>query len=373
MTVFLICEFDPLHHGHIYVMRKARELFPGCSLVCVMSGNFTQRGTPAVTDKFRRAKAAVCCGADLVLSLPFPFCSGSAEYFARGALSVISGFYREGDALIFGSECADLEYLSKTAQNLSSENFVSALRAKIAGHEMPYAEARQALYEKTYGECPALSARNDILALEYIKAAKEQGLDLIFTPVKREPGFASSSDIRKSADPASLMPGPMKTAFVQAAAAGEAPASYKNFEKAIVYHLRTNAGAAAEGGHGVLERLSKAAKEAQTAEELFEKAASSAYTDAKLRRALLFSLLGVAEEDLKASPSYTQLLAADKTGLKKLSAARKESKITVITKPADAPEAFDIERSADELYCMLTPKTLRYGEYIRRTPFVTEE
>ncbi len=373
MTVFLVCEFDPLHHGHVYIMQKARELYPGCDLVCVMSGNFTQRGTPSVIDKFRRAKAAVLCGADLVLSLPFPWCSGSAEYFARGALTVISGFYNEGDALVFGSECADAEYLIQTAENLRSEPFRSALKEKIADHKMPYAEARQSLYEEIYGECPALSARNDILALEYIKAASELGADLIITPVKRELGFASSSAIRKSADPASLLPAPMRSQLLQASRAGEVPASYKNFEKAIIYHLRTYAGCAAEGGYGVAERLSKAAKDAESIEQVFKKAASSAYTDAKLRRALLFSLLGVADEDLKASPSYTQLLAADKTGLKKLSAARKESKITVITKPADAPERFDTERRADELYCMLTPKTLRCGEYIRRAPFISEE
>ncbi len=91
MSVFLICEFDPLHHGHLYIMNKARELYPDNPLVCVMSGNFTQRGCPAVIDKYRRAKAAVLCGADLVLSIPFPWCSGSAEYFARGAISVIKG------------------------------------------------------------------------------------------------------------------------------------------------------------------------------------------------------------------------------------------------------------------------------------------
>ena len=373
MTVFLVSEFDPLHHGHVYIMKKAREIFPGCDLVCVMSGNYTQRGTPAVIDKFRRAEAAVCCGADLVLSLPFPWCSGSAEFFARGALSVISGFYRKGDALIFGSECADAEYLMKTAENLSSASFRSALKEKIAGHEMPYAEARQALYEELYGECPALSSRNDILALEYIKAAKELGLELLFTPVKRENGFASSSAIRRSADPASLLPAPMRMQFLQASRAGEVPASYKNFEKAIIYHLRKGAGGSAESGYGVAERLSKAARDAKNIEEVFEKAASSAYTDAKMRRATLFSLLGVTQEELHGSPVYTQILAADRRGLKKLSSVRKESKITVITKPADAPKQFDTERRADELYCMFTPKTLRFGEYIRRTPFISEE
>ena len=107
--------------------------------------------------------------------------------------------------------------------------------------------------------------------------------------------------------------------------------------------------------------------------ETLEKAASSAYTDARLRRAVLFSLLGVKTEDLKKSPGYTQLLAANRRGLAVLSNGRKDRGIAVITKPADAPDAFAPEREADELYCMLTPKTMPYGEYIRRAPFVSEE
>jgi predicted nucleotidyltransferase len=372
MSVFLICEFDPLHHGHLYIMNKARELYPDNPLVCVMSGNFTQRGCPAVIDKYRRAKAAVLCGADLVLSIPFPWCSGSAEYFARGAISVIKGVYKDGDALIFGSECADMDLLNTTACNLDSPAFEAKLREKLES-KTPYAAARQSAYEELFGKCEPLQSRNDILALEYIKAAKAAGLGLLFTPVKREGGFMSSSEIRKSADPASLLPEPMKNGILSAAAAGEYPASYKNFEKAIVYQLRQTAAAYAEGGYGIAERLSNAAKEARGIEELFEKAASSAYTDAKLRRAALYSLLRIGAEELKKTPDHTQLLAANRRGLDILADGKKTRAVTVVTKPADAPDEFIPERKADELYCMLTPKTLCHGEFLRRTPFILKE
>ena len=372
MSVFLICEFDPLHHGHMYILNKARELCPDHPLVCVMSGHFTQRGTPASVDKFRRAKAAVLCGADLVLSIPFPWCSGSAEYFARGAISVIKELYKDGDALIFGSECADMDLLNATAVNLGSPGFEAKLREKIIS-KTPYAAARQAAYEELFGKCEPLQSRNDILALEYIKAAKAAGLKLRFTPVKREGGFMSSSEIRQSADPAYLLPDAMKTEILSAAASGEYPASYKNFEKAIIYQLRQSDTAYAEGGYGVAERLSAAAKEARGIEELFEKAASSAYTDAKLRRAALYSLLRIGAEDLKKTPGHTQLLAANRRGLYILADGKKTRNITVVTKPADAPDEFALERNADELYCMLTPEMLPYGEFLRRTPFILKE
>ncbi len=374
MSVFLICEFDPLHRGHIYIMNRAKELYPDSPLVCVMSGNFVQRGAPASADKYARAKAAVLCGADLVLSIPFPFCSGSAEYFAAGALSVVSGFYGPGDVLIFGSECGDIGELEKVSERLCSEAFDKKLRDLIAARKTPYAKARQALYGELYGECVLLQSRNDILALEYIKAAKKLDLSLKFTPVKRDPRFLSASYIRQSDDPLPFLPDAMKAELTAASRTGAYPAKYENFEKALIYHLRTVSDTdTAEGGHGAIGRLKNAADKAENVKDLFEYASSSVYTDAKLRRALLFSVLRIRKEDLHKTPSYTQLLAANKRGLSVLAAERKDPKITVVTKPADHADVFGAERRADELYCMLTPKTLQKGEYMKRSPYIKEE
>ena len=113
MSVFgIVSEFNPFHLGHEYLIRSARDMGAD-SVVCVMSGNATQRGELAITDKYTRAEAALCGGADLVLELPFPWSSASAESFALAGISVLNSFC---DTVIFGSECGDIELLKKIAE-----------------------------------------------------------------------------------------------------------------------------------------------------------------------------------------------------------------------------------------------------------------
>ena len=119
MTVMgIIAEYNPLHKGHEYQLKEARRLTGADYIIVIMSGCFTQRGTPAVLDKYDRARMALSCGADLVLELPVRFACSSAEYFASGAVSVLN---RLGcvDYLCFGSECGDTQALISAAALLS--------------------------------------------------------------------------------------------------------------------------------------------------------------------------------------------------------------------------------------------------------------
>jgi len=128
-AVGVICEFNPFHNGHAHFLRKVKEAFPQKPVVCVMSGNFVQRGSFAIQEKYSRAKCAVLCGADLVLELPFPFSSLSAESFARSAVSVLNEI-GVVDTLAFGCECTDAEALFHCAENLSSEKSKSLKSTK---------------------------------------------------------------------------------------------------------------------------------------------------------------------------------------------------------------------------------------------------
>ncbi len=120
MSVFcIICEFNPLHNGHKFLLRRARELGAE-KIVCIMSGNATQRGELAITDKYLRAEAAVKCGADLVLELPFPWCASSADFFAVAGVNIAAAV---GDTLLFGSECANVEFLRRAAECCEGSEF----------------------------------------------------------------------------------------------------------------------------------------------------------------------------------------------------------------------------------------------------------
>ena len=135
-VVGIVAEYNPFHLGHLHQFEEIRKEFgPDTKIVVLLAGNFVQRGEVALLDKYTRAQAAVDCGANLVLELPFPWCCSSAEFYARGAMSL---FTELGvvDVLSFGSECGDAEALKKAAQRLSSPYFSRALLARAKDEVM---------------------------------------------------------------------------------------------------------------------------------------------------------------------------------------------------------------------------------------------
>ncbi len=170
----IIAEYNPFHQGHAYHLARARELTGADRLLVVMGGNFMQRGEPAIVDKYARAEMALKNGADLVLELPAAAATGSAEYFAEGAVELldVSGVV---DALCFGSELGKLAPLEKAAALLleEPEEYRQLLREELKrGKNFP--EARETALSAFFPERELLSAPNNILAIEYLKALKRR-------------------------------------------------------------------------------------------------------------------------------------------------------------------------------------------------------
>ena len=178
MNFGIVCEFNPFHNGHKYLFESARNMGAE-NIVCAMSGNAVQRGSLAIADKYLRAEAVVECGADLVLEIPFPWSSASAEYFASVGIKILAPYC---DAVIFGSECGDIQLLKRAADASLEQGFKDEFeRRKKAGEGA--ASAYFSLLCEFVGR-ELLS--NDILGVEYIKAAKKQGVNLEFYTVKRK-------------------------------------------------------------------------------------------------------------------------------------------------------------------------------------------
>ncbi len=196
-TVGIIAEYNPFHNGHAYQIAKAKELTGANYCIVVMSGNFVQRGAPAVMDKGLRAKAALLGGADLVIELPLHYACASAEYFASGAVALLD---RLGvcDALCFGSESGDLEALSGLCDALltETETFQSLLKKFLnAGASYPRAreEALRAAAPWLAESLPLLHSPNNILGLEYLKALKKRNSSLKpVTVLRRGSGYHDS-------------------------------------------------------------------------------------------------------------------------------------------------------------------------------------
>ena len=177
-TVGIIAEYNPFHNGHAYHLSMAKQLTGADYCIVIMSGNFVQRGAPAIIDKYTRAQAALENGADLVLELPVYYATSSAEYFASGAVALLDKLGIT-DTLCFGSECGDIELLSELAEALLVETpqFKKVLKQKMK-EGSSYPQARNHALSVTSPHLTeaidVLQTPNNILGLEYIKAIKRR-------------------------------------------------------------------------------------------------------------------------------------------------------------------------------------------------------
>lgn len=178
-TVGIIAEYNPFHNGHAYHIAEAKKMTGADYCVVIMSGNFMQRGIPAIMDKSLRAKSALMCGADLILELPVHYATGSAEYFASGSIAMLDRL-NVIDFLCFGSECGNIQALSALSDALvsESEEFKTLLRQNMkTGSSYPQArnDALIAASPHLARYSDILQFPNNILGMEYLKALKKRG------------------------------------------------------------------------------------------------------------------------------------------------------------------------------------------------------
>ena len=387
MNFGIICEFNPFHSGHKYLFDQAREL-GAKNIVCAMSGNSVQRGELAAFDKYLRAKSALENGADLVLELPFPWSSASAEYFATAGIKILAPYC---DAVIFGSECGDVELLRRAAENALTVEFCEKLEGRKKNGEGA-ASAYFSLLEEYVG---VKLSSNDILGVEYIKAAKKYGVRLEFYTVKRIGNAYRDNNIYDSEIPsASAIRKALRTGneteilqiknytcnSIDSLLNGDVITDIKLLERALLMHFRLceprEISCYAEADGGIAERICSAARESTDLDSFFEAIKTKRYTDAKLSRAILFSLTRVKRELLVSSPEYTRLLAVNNNGRELLSSVKKnctDNRIPVVTKPADVPRnsaQFKAEERLDAIFSLAREQSLTMGEAYKKNAFI---
>ena len=382
MTCGIICEYNPMHRGHEYMIGELRRAGVG-TVVCLMSGSFVQRGDTAVTDKYDRAAAAVRSGADLVLELPFPWSCASAAYFAAAGVHILSALGIGNIA--FGSESAELSLLRAAADAADADE----------GYAPDASQGSAAAYfariEGALGDGERLPP-NDILGVEYIRAARRLGTATEFIVIKRAgAGFhdtdASAALPSATAMRAAILRGELPEGLTEASAeslraaiaAGRAPATLGALGTAALWRFRSGGaelGRYAECGGGVSGRLARAAAESGNLADMFTAAATKKYTSARLRRAVIFALAGVLKANLDAMPSYTTVLASGARGRSFLAAARKKAGITVLTRPsaalriagAAARRQTELLLASEGLYSLALPVPRPAGSFMRQTP-----
>ena len=396
-TLGIIAEYNPFHNGHKYHMETARSLADAEACMVVMSGDFTQRGEPAVSDKWQRAEQAVRYGANLVVELPFIFACNRAPAFARGGIDIL---VRTGvRSISFGCECSDPEMLRNTAEALSAED--SAIRERTVeimkdgcSHAAAHEEAVREILGKDAAE--TIKTPNNILGVEYLKRMefwRNREVDIEDIPVPRrgsgyfgienlgERGFAGASDIRRL-----LAEGKSVSAFVPGIIETENQDRIKEemllILKGVV--MRSTPGELKEiysVGEGIENRIIKEIRQAQGYDDLVDRLVSRRYTASAIRRILTYIVTGLkghqADRLLAGEPEGVRLLAADAKGREIIRNADKD-KIAFVPNLNKMPvehewlgEVLELDAKAADFYNLLCGRSL-YGEsdYVRRPMIV---
>ena len=329
-TIGIICEYNPLHLGHKKQIDAIRAAFPDGGIVCLMSGNYVQRGAPAILDKSLRAQAAILSGADLVLELPITASLSSAEGFAREGVRILGGFC---DRLCFGAESADAESLMATARALQDPVFSDLLRTEL-DKGLSFPVARQAALGNMGLDAALLNQPNNILATEYCKAILELNVPMQPMVIRREGNYhdtvidaenPSATALREQ-----MAQGNDWLCFVPEEArnvlAGGVMHTLSAGEQAILYRLRTMTDEEFEslpyGSEGLWRKLMTNARKYATLEEIITATKSKRYTRTRLDRMVMCAFLGITANDVASPAPYARVLAFNDTGRMLLRTAR---------------------------------------------------
>ena len=365
----IIAEYNPFHNGHLYQIEETRRMLgPDTAVVCCMSGDFVQRGEAAVMDKTRRAKAAVMSGADLVLSLPLRWSLSSAQGFADGAVHILG--MAGAEHISFGVEDDDVEALSEIAGLIAEKSVIDGTLATMMGSGVSYARAREReLYKRIKDRASLISTPNNILAVEYLRAVRQQGLDISPIAVKRTGAahdgdtpdgvIASASYIRQLArggrldEAAGFMPPQSLEQLRRAAHEGAAMLDLSRLDCAMTAVLKRcsieQLSKLPDASEGLEHRLYDAIQAGVGLEDICGGAKTKRYAYSRIRRMLYCAFLGIEKKPAGSLPGYTRVLAFNDRGRQVLSAVEQREDFVFITKPAAAKRLPEEERVGFEL------------------------
>ena len=380
----IVAEFNPFHRGHEALIRSARA--SGAEYVAVvMSGDFVQRGAPALVSKWDRAEMALRCGADAVFELPLPWAMAGAERFALGGVFLLAqiGCTR----LCFGSESGSAETLARTASLLLSPEFSQKLKQELQTG-VSFARARETAVRALAGEEAAslLRTPNDTLGVEYLKAAQTLGVRLESFPFQRvgaghhdvipDGEFASATAIRRlvrcGGNWEPFVPQEAAAVLRRAIGRGACPADISRMERAILARLRVmerdDFASLPDVSEGLEHRLFAAARAAGSLEEYYSLVKTKRYPLARLRRIVFSAFLGLTAEDGRGLPPYLRVLGFTDRGLFFLREAKRTGNLPVLSHSSDLLHLdkrgrvmVELEGKGSNLHALFLPAPLPCG------------
>ena len=361
-VVGLITEYNPFHNGHKFHLEKSKKLSGASHTIAVMSGNFLQRGEPALLDKWERAKIAIKEGVDLVIELPIVFSCNSAEFFAYGSLRLLNSL-NIVDYICFGSEHGEIKELDIVSEILTNEplEFKNSLKAWLdKGLTFPIARQRalNEYLDKDFADTSILNSPNNILAVEYLKALKLLKSRISPLTFKRFKADYNSTEIKGEICSATairnllmkdwkdlnilktVVPSNSYEIIKNAIEEGKGPVFAKDLEQIIFYKLRSIPINDLKNIHDINEglenRLKRGAMISTTYSDLIEFLKTKRYTRTRLQRIIIKTIIGITKDDVTASlkkkePEYIRVLGFTDKGADLLKRIKNSTSIPIIT------------------------------------------
>ena len=370
--VGLIAEYNPFHNGHQYHIEKAKEITSADAVIVVMSGNFVQRGTPAIMPKHLRTEMALKAGASLVLELPVCYATGTAEQFAYGAVSILNSLGCV-DAICFGSECGDINVLNELAEILCNEpvEYKEALQNHLR-NGLSFPLARQKAIEELYPSqefSKILEQPNNILGIEYLKALHRlnsnigaytiQRISSQYHDVDLQEQFSSATALRQVIGQNCLdnLTGQIPITSVDIFEKNyqkRYPIYTNDFSLLLKYRLlnesKTSLKEYADVSEELANRICKEINNFVSFDQFCELLKTKEVTYSRISRALLHILLGIRKTD-NTDIQYARVLGFRKDDSNVLTEIKNKTSIPLVTKITQLNDALlDIDISASNLY-----------------------
>lgn len=351
----IICEYNPFHNGHVYHIKKIKEMFKDSIIIAVMSGNFTQRGIPSILSKEEKTNICLNHDIDLVVELPFIYATQSSDIFANAAISILEEL--KADYVIFGSESNDIELLKKIADiQLNDTNYEHRVKQYLdKGINYPTAMAKALNKDNTF-----ISSPNDLLALSYIKAIMKQKANIIPLSIKRTNDFhsnllndniVSASAIRnaitQNKDIKDFVPDDVYNNLKD-----KKDKDYFKYLKFKIISEGVCINKYLTVDEGLENRILKVIDDSTSLDDLIKKVKTKRYTYNKLSRMFIHILCSLTKEEASENKEikYIRVLGFNKSGQKHLNKIKKEVTIPIITTTKYYSELLKIEKRTDKIY-----------------------
>lgn len=326
-SIGIICEYNPFHNGHLYHLKKVKEMYPDYIVILVLGGNFLQRGDVSIINKWNKTNIALEAGVDLVIELPFPFATQSADIFAYGAISILN--YMNVEKIVFGSECDDIEKLKKLAVAFESSDIKKFLECGYS-------------YPKALGKALSISfdSPNDILGMSYIKAINKLNSRIEPISIKRTNSY-NSKETSGSISSASSIRESLRNNMPIDEFVPEYVKKYidnisiNDYFDLLRYKILCSKDLSIYQtvDEGIENRINKYILEVDNLEDLINKVKTKRYTYNKIERMFVHILCDFTKEEASKFKeiTYIRVLGFNKLGRNYLSKIKKEINIPIIT------------------------------------------